>query len=150
LSAVHCYAPKRRLDYSDVHTRGGDYARNEIEALMMAASHIFGDAVEQYRLRADHKPAIAFCCTIAHAEAAATTFPAAAHPPPCGHGGTPTAERDRLIAGLADGSIEVLTNCALIDEGLDVPAVGAVILLRPTKSLVLHRQQIGRGMRPAP
>jgi superfamily II DNA or RNA helicase len=44
----------------------------------------------------------------------------------------------------------VLTSCALIDEGLDVPAVGAVILLRPTRSLVLHRQQIGRGMRPTP
>jgi DNA repair protein RadD len=44
----------------------------------------------------------------------------------------------------------VLTSCDLISEGLDVPNVGAVILLRPTKSLVLHRQQIGRGMRPAP
>jgi superfamily II DNA or RNA helicase len=38
----------------------------------------------------------------------------------------------------------------LISEGLDVPTVGCVILLRPTKSLVLHFQQLGRGMRPAP
>jgi superfamily II DNA or RNA helicase len=58
--------------------------------------------------------------------------------------------RDRLIAGLGNGEIEVLTSCDLISEGLDVPALGAVILLRPTKSLVLHMQQIGRGMRPAP
>jgi superfamily II DNA or RNA helicase len=42
-----------------------------------------------------------------------------------------------------------LTSCDLISEGLDVPAVSAVILLRPTMSLVLHMQQIGRGMRPA-
>lgn len=65
-------------------------------------------------------------------------------------GTTPKDERDASIAGLADGTVEVLTSCALIDEGLDIPAVSCVILLRPTKSLVLHRQQIGRGMRPAP
>jgi superfamily II DNA or RNA helicase len=45
--------------------------------------------------------------------------------------------------------VQVLTSCDLISEGLDVPAVSAVILLRPTMSLVLHMQQIGRGMRPA-
>ena len=55
----------------------------------------------------------------------------------------------RLIAGLADGSVEVLTSCDLISEGLDVPSVGAVILLRPTQPW-LCMQQIGRGMRPAP
>jgi superfamily II DNA or RNA helicase len=66
------------------------------------------------------------------------------------HGGTPKDQRDAAIAGLGNGSIEVLTSCDLISEGLDVPAVGTVILLRPTKSLVLYMQQIGRGMRPAP
>jgi superfamily II DNA or RNA helicase len=44
----------------------------------------------------------------------------------------------------------VLCSCALIDEGLDVPSVSVVIQLRPTQSLVLDRQQIGRGMRPEP
>jgi DNA repair protein RadD len=58
-------------------------------------------------------------------------------------------ERDRLIWGLATGEVEVLTSCDLISEGLDVPSVGAVILLRPTESLALAMQQIGRGMRPA-
>jgi superfamily II DNA or RNA helicase len=59
-------------------------------------------------------------------------------------------DRDRLIAGLGTGEIELLTSCDLISEGLDVPNVGAVILLRPTKSLTLYLQQVGRGMRPAP
>jgi DNA repair protein RadD len=64
-------------------------------------------------------------------------------------GDTPALERDALIAGLGTGAIEVLTSCALIDECLDVPSIGVVILLRPTKSLVLHRQQIGCGIRTA-
>ena len=65
------------------------------------------------------------------------------------HGGLPIAERDRLIQGLASGAVEVLTSCDLVSEGLDVPSVGVVILLRPTESLTLAMQQIGRGMRPA-
>jgi DNA repair protein RadD len=66
------------------------------------------------------------------------------------HGKQPKAERDALIAGLGNGEVEILTSCDLISEGLDVPAVACVIALRPTESLSLHRQQIGRGMRPLP
>jgi superfamily II DNA or RNA helicase len=49
---------------------------------------------------------------------------------------------------LGTGGIQVLCNCGLISEGLDVPAVVAVILLRPTKSLTLYMQQVGRALRP--
>ena len=41
-------------------------------------------------------------------------------------------------------------NCGLISEGLDVPDVLAVILLRPTQSLALYLQQVGRALRPVP
>ena len=58
-------------------------------------------------------------------------------------------ERDAALGGLASGAVQVLCTCDLISEGLDVPAIGAAILLRPTKSLSLHVQQVGRGMRPA-
>src|SRR5262249_10962088 len=61
-----------------------------------------------------------------------------------------SAERRALIAALGTGEIQVLTNCGLISEGLDVPVVTATILLRPTKSLALHLQQVGRALRPAP
>ena len=64
------------------------------------------------------------------------------------HGGLPHDERDDLILGLGSGNVEILTSCDLVSEGLNVPAVACVIALRPTKSLSLHRQQIGRGMRP--
>jgi DNA repair protein RadD len=149
LAPARCFVPKQRIDLHDVRVRAGDYVAEELAAVVDHAK-ITGDAVEQYRKLADHLPAIVFCITVAHAEHVAEAFREAGYRAACVHGGTPTAERDALIAGLGDGSVEVLTNCALIDEGLDVPSVGAVILLRPTQSLVLHRQQIGRGMRPAP
>ena len=55
-----------------------------------------------------------------------------------------------MIAALGTGDLQVLSNCGLISEGLDVPNVTAAVLLRPTKSLALHLQQVGRSLRPAP
>jgi len=111
---------------------------------------VTGSAIDEYRKHADHAPAIAYCATVRHAEDVAATFRSAGYRSACVHGGLATAERDALITGLADGSVEVLSSCDLISEGLDVPDVRAVLLLRPTQSLVLALQQVGRGMRPAP
>jgi len=149
LSPARCFVPEQRLDLRGVRVRAGDYVPSELASVVDRAG-ITGDAVEQYRRRADHQPALAFCATVAHAENVAGCFRAAGYRSQCVHGKTPAAERDVLIAGLGNGAIEILTSCDLISEGLDAPALGAVILLRPTKSLVLHMQQIGRGMRPAP
>jgi hypothetical protein len=65
-------------------------------------------------------------------------------------GETDKDERRALIAALGTGALHVLCNCGLISEGLDMPGVHAAILLRPTKSLALYLQQVGRALRPAP
>lgn len=65
-------------------------------------------------------------------------------------GDTPASERRRAIAGLCDGRLDVVCNCGLISEGVDVPKVGAIIMLRPTASVALYLQMVGRGLRPAP
>jgi DNA repair protein RadD len=59
------------------------------------------------------------------------------------HGGS-------YCSDLAAGDLKVLTSCALIGEGVDVPSVGGCILLRPTASVGLHLQMIGRCLRPQP
>jgi DNA repair protein RadD len=59
-------------------------------------------------------------------------------------------ERRDAIAALALGECDLLTNCRLFSEGVDVPVLGAVILLRPTKSLALYLQTVGRALRPEP
>ena len=110
---------------------------------------VTGDAVREYRARADHQPALAYGCTVNHAAIDRAAFRIAGYRSRCVHGGLPAGERDALIQGLATGEVEVLTSCDLICEGLDVPSVGGVILLRPTESFALAMQQIGRGMRPA-
>ena len=146
LARSRVFVPARLINTSGVHRLGGDFQAGE---LAERARVVTGDAVREYQIRADHQPAIAYGCTVAHAESIAHAFRHAGYRAACVHGGLPTPERDGLIQGLATGEIEVLTSCDLISEGLDVPSVGAVILLRPTESLALAMQQIGRGMRPA-
>ena len=59
-----------------------------------------------------------------------------------------TAERDDVLAAFAGGEAAVLTSCALLSEGFDAPDAAVAMLLRPTLSRALYRQQVGRVMRP--
>ena len=109
-----------------------------------------GDAVSHYRRRLHPSTAICFCCTIQHAEQMATAFRANGIRAAAVSGGTPAEERRRLIAGLGTSEVEVLISCMIISEGTDIPSVGGAILMRPTASLSLYLQMVGRALRPAP
>jgi superfamily II DNA or RNA helicase len=149
LSRFAVYAPERMVDLKRVRTVAGDYALGDL-AQRMGAGVVLDDALTEYRKHLDGRSAIAFCTTIDHSRQVARHFRAGGIRARHLDGDTPTVERRALIAALATGEVEVITNCALISEGLDVPSVGGVILLRPTKSLTLYLQQIGRALRPAP
>jgi superfamily II DNA or RNA helicase len=64
-------------------------------------------------------------------------------------GETPKDERDAILARLASGETELVTNCMVLTEGWDMPEVGCAILARPTRKMGLFRQMIGRVLRPA-
>jgi DNA repair protein RadD len=61
-----------------------------------------------------------------------------------------SSTREQLLGDLGAGRLKVLTSCQLIGEGVDVPSVAGCILLRPTQSVSLHLQMIGRCLRPQP
>jgi superfamily II DNA or RNA helicase len=65
-------------------------------------------------------------------------------------GNTDRGIRRRTIADLGTGALKVLTSCDIISEGTDIPSVTGAMLLRPTDSLGLHLQQVGRVLRPCP
>lgn len=140
-------APPSELDLSDVHSRGGDYALDELAAAM-ERSTILGDAVQHYAKYLGGKPCIAFCISVNHAEAVAERFRAAGWRAASIDGGMTKRERDGILADLEGGKLDVLTSCDLVSEGFDVPAVQGALLLRPTKSLALFLQQVGRALRP--
>lgn len=149
LSPARVFAPADGPDLSGVRTKGGDYDPAAL-AGAMGGMRVVGDAVEHYARLTPGQPAILFSPSVAHAETMAEAFRAAGWRAVAASGKSAPAERDAAIAGLGNGKVQVLCSCDLISEGLDVPAVGAVILMRPTKSLGLYLQQVGRGLRPAP
>lgn len=65
-------------------------------------------------------------------------------------GSIPKKERNSIIKNYQDGKIEVLCNVNILTEGFDDPSTECIALLRPTKSLNLYAQIIGRGLRPSP
>ena len=95
-------------------------------------------------------PAIAFCVSVQHAEHVAAEFVSAGYRAASIDGKMHDHQRRQLLTGLGDGSIQVLTSCDLISEGVDVPVVTAGIMLRPTQSRALWIQQMGRCLRPSP
>lgn len=143
------FAPPARIDVSKLHMRGGDFNSKEAAAEMDKPS-ITGDAVAHYSRLAPFKPAIAFCASVEHAHHVAEQFRGAGFSAQALDGKASDAERRSKIAGLASGEIHVLTSCDLISEGTDIPVVEAAILLRPTASLSLYLQQVGRALRTAP
>lgn len=63
---------------------------------------------------------------------------------------TPAPERDRILTELAAGDLDVVTNCNVLTEGFDAPALRCLLMARPTKSSALYTQMIGRGTRLHP
>jgi superfamily II DNA or RNA helicase len=145
-------APARVLappgfDTTGLRKRMGDFDTREAEHRI---GSIMGDAVSHYRKHLDGQTAIAFCCSVAHAEAVASLFQCNGIPAASIDGSMTSEQRRDLLQALGTGRIRILTSCALIGEGVDVPSVGGCILLRPTASTSLHLQMIGRCLRPQP
>jgi superfamily II DNA or RNA helicase len=148
LSRVQYYSPAT-VSTEGLHTRMGDYVQSEIEQAVNTRG-VTGHAVDWYRKACDGAPAIAFCASIAHSENVAEGFRAAGYRWQALHSKMSYADNQAAIQKLASGELHGVSSCDIISEGFDVPVVTAAILLRPTKSLGLHLQQIGRVLRPAP
>lgn len=107
---------------------------------------------EWRRLASDARQsrAIVFCVSVAHAEFMTDWFNRAGLPAACVVGTTAPQERRRAPQRLLSGELCALVTVDLYNEGIDLPMVDTLLLLRPTQSPVLFQQQIGRGLRLAP
>jgi superfamily II DNA or RNA helicase len=147
LTSARIYAPPVLADLSGIRTRAGDYANDQAAAAMDRPT-VTGDAIAHYQRLATGQQAIAFCCNIAHAESVCAAFMAAGIRAVLLLG--TTINRDQVVADFGAGLVQILVTVDVVSEGFDVPAASVAILLRPTKSLGLYLQQVGRVLRPAP
>lgn len=145
LTPFKIYAPSQ-IDLSNARTTAGDYNRHDISQIIDKPT-ITGDAVAHYVRLAPHKRAVVFCTSIGHAEHVAKSFNDAGFNATSIDGKLSPQERAQKLNQFANGEIEILTSCDLVSEGFDLPAIEVAISLRPTQSLSLWLQQVGRALR---
>jgi DNA repair protein RadD len=148
LSQYRLFAPSQP-DMTGVESHAGDYKSRQLATVMDKPS-ITGDAVQHYQTLCAGKRAVAFAVSIEHSRHVAAQFAAAGISAEHVDGQMAHDERDAAVARFVRGETLILSNAELFGEGFDVPAIEAAILLRPTKSLSLYLQQVGRALRPAP
>lgn len=147
LAPFRYLAPGTAIDLSRVRTTAGDFNSADLERAL-DQDGITGDVVQHYLKHLAGRTAIAFCVTVSHAEHVAVRFRDAGISAASIDGTMSADQRHDLVNRLRTGDTRVLTSCEIISEGFDAPAVGGAILLRPTQSFALYRQQVGRCLRP--
>lgn len=95
------------------------------------------------RSRKVHNAVLVFCASVDQAERMAQTI----HNSASVSGKTPIKERDRIIKEFREGTIDVVFNVGVLTTGFDMPELDCIYLLRPTRSLRLLYQMLGRGVR---
>ncbi len=130
-------------------SKSGDYAVGELGALMLR-SKLVGDVLQNWLRIANGKRSIIFACDKAHGAALKLEFCQAGIAAELLTDQDAETDREQAIYRLEQGNTKVLINCFLLSYGIDIPAVECIVLARPTRSIVLYKQAVGRGMRTAP
>jgi DNA repair protein RadD len=147
LSPLVSKAGMTRADLSGLHTRGGEFLPAELADRMDKVELIKGAVEEMMAYGQDRKSWLAFCSGVAHAQHVADCLNLNGIPAAMICGETPKAERARIIADFKAGRYRCLTNADVLTTGFDHPGVDLIALLRPTKSVGLYVQILGRGLR---
>lgn len=152
LAPFEYYACDDGEDYRQVNWKNGD-GRSDLHNILSD-----NDARAQNVVRAwdevvnniRHSRALAFCVDVDHARFMTRKFNDLGIPAALIYGESSSEERASLPKKLANKEINVIVTVDLYNEGIDLPFVDTLLLLRPTQSVTLFQQQIGRGLRLHP
>ena len=136
-------------DLKGVQTRQGDYVEAQLAA-RVDRPELVGDIVSHWHRLAERRKTVVFATSVAHSIHLKDEFIKTGVRAEHIDGKTPKDERGEILRRLSAGEIELVTNCMVLTEGWDQPDVACCVLARPTKSLGLYRQMVGRVLRPAP
>ncbi|MDH4574450.1 DEAD/DEAH box helicase [Salinicola acroporae] len=128
--------------------RNGQFAERDLDGVVRgnrATPRIVDDVIERAR---DRQGVMIFAATVAHAEEVLGLLPG--EESALVTGATPGPERERLIAAFKARELKYLVNVAVLTTGFDAPHVDVIAILRPTESVGLYQQIVGRGLRLSP
>ncbi|MFE5908298.1 DUF3427 domain-containing protein [Streptomyces wedmorensis] len=150
LSPFHYFGISDNTDMSAVAWKRGAYDSSALSKLFTgheARARLVVQAVQDKVANPGAMRALGFCVSVAHASFMAEFFRRAGLKAVALSGETPQEERKAALAALRAGEIQVIFSVDLFNEGLDIPDVDTLLLLRPTSSATVFLQQLGRGLR---
>ena len=148
------YGIADELDLTTIPWRRGTGYDVTILTGVITATEVWARRVlRQFRERMDGSEsirALGFCVSVAHANHMARVFTEHGVPAVAVSGDSTEHVRQHALKELSAGTIKVVFSVDLFNEGVDVPSVNALLMLRPTESPLLFLQQLGRGLRKSP
>jgi superfamily II DNA or RNA helicase len=149
LVPLRYFSAANPIDTSGIHSSAGDYNIGELSALVDKPS-ITGDVLDHWKRIASDRKTLIFCISIEHADHVAEQFRNSGISALSVNGQWDSNLRAMALADFERGTVQVLVNCQLYVEGIDIPSIGCIADLAPTQSLTRYLQRAGRGMRPHP
>ncbi|MGO1502303.1 MAG: DUF3427 domain-containing protein [Marinobacter sp.] len=134
------------VDYAEIPWRNGKFDPNQLAHKLAT----LGRARHAERVWQEHRQqrTLAFCVSINHADFMAEQFQKRGLAAAAVHGRSQLS-RGEALEQLKSGELAILFSVDLFNEGVDLPTIDTVMLLRPTESKILFLQQLGRGLRRA-
>jgi superfamily II DNA or RNA helicase len=130
-------------------SKTNDFTNAGLSTLMMRPK-LVGDVVQNWLKIANGKRTLCFAVNKQHGEQLVLEFRRAGIAAELLTDQTPEDEREAAIARLEAGQTLLLVSCFLLSYGVDIPSIEAISIARPTRSLILYLQTVGRGLRPFP
>jgi superfamily II DNA or RNA helicase len=127
-----------------------DFSQAQLEEVMVQEEMLHRIAVPTLD-KVGGRPALVFTASVRHAHELAAVLNRYRGDSAVAVDGTTEAERRKeIVRDFQSGRVQFLCNCAVLTEGFDAPNCAAIVMGRPTKSLALYTQMLGRGLRPLP
>jgi superfamily II DNA or RNA helicase/HKD family nuclease len=145
LASFHYFGVPDEVDYRNIPWRSTRFDEEALTRAVATRSRA-QNALEQYRLRAGTRT-LAFCCSTRHADFMAEFFTDAGVRAVAVHSDTTSGPRAASLERLEAGELDVVFAVDMFNEGVDLPHVDTIMMLRPTESRIVWTQQFGRGLR---
>ena len=144
------YGMSDAVDFSHVPWKSGKYDTAELEKKLVHNVQRAGWVLEQMNMRVEDitkRKTLGFCVSVEHARFMAQYCNERGVPALALTGTSPLEERNQAKQRIESGEICIIFTVDLFNEGVDIPMIDTVVFLRPTESVTVFLQQLGRGLR---
>lgn len=133
-------------------SHGEDFTKGELQELgeIMSVPNALSLIISKWEELAGDRPTMVYAGSVNQAQAVCDAFCSAGYKAATANGKTPKAEREGTVERFRNGELQVLVCCGLWLEGLDVPQIACVLLVRLVKHISQLQQMLGRGLRRYP